>query len=65
MRAGLDAQRVVEVARGLGIDRAEPAIAEIQAQAVMVLSLNQFQRVPSSRKYSSVPRPMAMRAMPR
>jgi hypothetical protein len=37
----------------------------IQAVMVMVESLNQFQRVPSSSVYSSVPRPTDMRTMPR
>ncbi len=36
----------------------------IHAVAVMVESLNQFQRVPSSSVYSSVPRPSAIRTMP-
>ena len=41
-----------------------PETPEIQAQSRIVVSSNQFQRVPSSSTYSSVPRNAAMRTMP-
>ncbi|MNJ68890.1 hypothetical protein D3C77_651830 [compost metagenome] len=42
-----------------------PLIAAIQAVATMVLSLNQFQRGPSSRVYCRQPRNTAISSMPR
>ncbi len=41
-----------------------PLMAAIQAVVEMVLSLNQFQRGPSSRVYSRQPRNTAINAMP-